>query len=56
MRKEDSYLSGRVPEANGQREYHRWVHEILLNIIVYSDYELKRILTKAIPSSPSCLI
>ena len=53
---EYSYLSGGVPQADGKRGHQCRVHEILLNIIVYSDYELKRILTKANPSSPSCLI
>ena len=46
MRKEYSYLSGRVPEANGQREYHRRVHEILLNIIFCSDYGKKEYLPR----------
>ena len=43
MRKEYSYLSGGVPQADGKRGHQCRVHEILLNIIVCSDYELKRI-------------
>ena len=42
MRKEYSYLSGRVPHADGKRGHQCRVHEILLNIIVCSDCDKKK--------------
>jgi hypothetical protein len=43
---EYSYLSGRVPEADGMRGHQRRVHEILLDIIVCTDYDLKEYLSR----------
>ena len=48
MRKEYSYLSGCVPQADGKRGHQCRVHEILLNIIVCSDNEQKIIPVSAV--------
>ena len=45
---EYSYLSGGVPQEDGKRGHQCRVHEILLNVIVCSGYEQKRIPVSAV--------